>query len=352
METESTSFTAPSTLLEELIERSRLSPLQVTGVVDLVLVLFLISVAYLDGVMDSPFKVSFWRVGLLWPAIIAYVLLTASPSRRLRDGAIEAFRPLVPLDDDDFQRLLSAASVFKRRREWLALGVGAACALALSGPILEWASVGRSGWLPALYALPAAGLMCSVMGLGIYSSIAGTRLLTELSRHSLNVSIFDLASLEPIARWSLGGTLSYIGGITLSLLLLPRFSLQRIEIVVTIYTPLIVTSVLAFFLNMRSIHGNMVEAKRRELAVVRDSLMALSQTLKERTAKGQVQDTQALLSAIKAWTDHEEWVRDLPEWPYTAAIKRNLALSMLLPGVVGIIREVLSRLLNGLLPLP
>jgi hypothetical protein len=194
--------------------------------------------------------------------------------------------------------------------------------------------------------------MCGVIGLAIYTSISGTKLLTELSRCSLNVSIFDLASLEPIARWSLGGTLSSIGGITLSLLLVPRFSLQRIDIVITIYIPIIVTSVLAFFLNMRSIHGNMVEAKRRELMMVRGNLMSLSQMLKERTAEGQIGDTQALLGAIKAWTAHEKWVRELPEWPYNAAIKRNLVLSLLLPGVVGIIREAVAALLKRVLPVP
>jgi hypothetical protein len=67
----------------------------------------------------------------------------------------------VPLDDDDFQRLLSEASIFRRRREWLALGIGTACALPLSGAILDWASVGRSGWLLAL-SLPLPGVVGSI----------------------------------------------------------------------------------------------------------------------------------------------------------------------------------------------
>jgi len=194
--------------------------------------------------------------------------------------------------------------------------------------------------------------MCGLIGLSIYSSMAGTKLFTELSRYPLNVSVYDLASLEPIARWSLGETLAYIIGITLSLLFLPREAFLEIEVIITIYTPLTLTAVVAFFLNMRSVHGDMVESKMRELTVVRGNLMALSQTLKERTAQGQIEDTQELLSCIKAWTAHEKWVRELPEWPYTAAIKRNLVLSLLLPGAVGIIREAFSGLLRRLLPLP
>jgi hypothetical protein len=146
--------------------------------------------------------------------------------------------------------------------------------------------------------------------------------------------------------------LFYIGGITLSLLFTPQQAFQEIGLIIFIYTPLTLTAVLVFFLNMNSIHGDMVEAKKRELKKVRGRLLALSQTLDEQTAEGQVEDTQELLGAIKAWTAHEEWVRGLPEWPYTNAIKRNLMLSLLLPGVVGIIREALSGFLKGLLPLP
>ena len=102
---------------------------------------------------------------------------------------------------------------------------------------------------------------------------------------------------------------------------------------------------------MRSVHGDMVESKMRELEMVRGNLMRLSQALKERTAQGEIEDTRELLDSIKAWTAHEEWVRKLPEWPYTGAIKRNLALSLFLPVVVGIIREALSGFLRRLLPL-
>jgi hypothetical protein len=352
METESTTITAPSTLLEELVERTQLSPLQLTVVVELVLITFLVGTAYLDGVLAHPFNADFWRAGLIWPAIIAYALLTLPLSRRSRDGAIKAFRPLVPLDDDDFHLLLTEASMFNRRREWLALGIGVGSTLLLSRPILGWASMGRSGWLLALYGLPAAGLMCGLIGLSIYSSIAGTKLFTELSRYPLNVSVYDLASLEPIARWSLGNALAYISGVTLSLLLLPRQAFLEIEVIITIYTPLTLTAVVTFFLNMSSVHGDMVESKMRELEMVRGNLMRLSQALKERTAQGEIEDTRDLLDSIKAWTAHEEWVRKLPEWPYTGAIKRNLALSLFLPVVVGIIREALSGFLRRLWPLP
>jgi len=351
MATKSTSITTPSTLLEELVERSRLSPLQLTVAVEVVLIMFLVGAAHLDGVLTGPFDADFWRIGLLGPVVIAYALLTDPLSKRLRDGAIEAFRPLVPLDDNGFHRLLTEASLFNRRREWLSIGVGAGGILLVSGVTWIQASAEGVGWLLTLYMLLEMELMCGLIGLVIYSSLSGTKLLTEMSRYPLNVSVFDLGSLEPIARWSLGTALNYVGGITLSLLFVPQAALLRIEAIV-IYIPLTLTAVLTFFLNMRSIHGDMVDAKKQELMLVRENLLALSQTLKERTANGQMEDTPALLGTIKAWTAHEAWVRGLPEWPYTTTIKRNLVLSLFMPVAVGIIREALSGLLRRSLPLP
>ena len=351
MNREATAITTPATLLEKLVERSRLSWLQLAIIVELVLILILVGAVYLDGVPFYPLNIDFWRVSLVWPAIIAYALLTGPFSKRLRDGAIEAFRPLVPLEDDDFQRLLTEASLFNRRRECLAFGIGAGSILLVSIATPVRMSATGSGWSLTIYRLLGAGLMCGLLGLGIYASMSGTKLLTELSRYPLSVSVYDLSSLEPIARWSLGTTVTFIGGITLSMLFLPREALLQIEIIIVIYAPLTLTAVLGFFLNMASVHGDMVEAKKRELRKVRDNLMALSQALDERAAQGQLADAGTLLDSIKAWTAHEEWIRGLPEWPYTAAIKRNLALSLFLPVIVAFIREALAGLLKDSFPL-
>jgi hypothetical protein len=262
----------------------------------------------------------------------------------LRVGAIRAFRPLVPLDDDSFHRLVAEASLFNRRREWTALSIGAGAMLLIIGVSLGQEPMEGFAWVLALSALPAPILAGGLLGLVINASISDSKLFTELSRHPLNVSVFDLGSLEPIARWSLGTTLIFIGGITLANLFLPRAAFldtRALTFNLIINIPIALAAVVMFFHNMRTVHGDMVEAKQRELKMVRDNLLALSQALRERTAKGQIEDTQTLLSSIKTWTAHEEWVRGLPEWPYTTAIKRNLVLSLFLPGVVGILREAL-----------
>jgi MFS family permease len=108
----------PSTLLEELVERTRLSWLQVSMAVGLGFVLFLVGAAFLAGLLTAPFNADFWRAGLLYPAIVVYILLTLPVLKRLQESAIKDIRPLAWMDDDDFERLLAEAPMFNRRLEW------------------------------------------------------------------------------------------------------------------------------------------------------------------------------------------------------------------------------------------
>jgi hypothetical protein len=318
--------------------------------VGLVLILFLVGMAYLAGVLTAPFDASFWRAGLLYPAIIVYILLMLPVLKRLRDGAIKDFRPLARMDDDGFGHLLAKSPIFNRRLEWLALGIGMVAGLLLwrpwddSGLSRMWLPLGAgSEWL-VLYTLIAGGLWGGLLGWNIYSSLSGMRLFTGLQHHPLDINVFDLRPLEPIGRWSLSIALSFIGGSALSLLFVPQLT-PSVEALI-LYSILILTPVLVFFLNMLSTRQTIVAAKKRKLDMARDNLAAASQALEERAAKGQPEDTEALLGAIAAWATYEQQVKKVPEWPYTADIKRSLVLSTLLPLAVWMVREVLLDLVK------
>jgi hypothetical protein len=258
------------------------------------------------------------------------------------------------MDDDEFECLLTDAPMFNRRLEWLALGCGVAGGLLLwrpwddSGLSTIWLSSGaRSEWL-VLYMLIAGGLWGGLLGWLIYSSLSGMRLFTGLQHHPLEIRLFDLRPLEPIGRWSLGIALAYIGGSALSLLFVPQMTLN-IEAIV-LYGILILTPVLVFFLNMLSTRQTIAAAKRRHLDMVRDNLAAASVALEEPATRGQPERAAALLDSIADWVTYEERVEKVPEWPYTAEIRRNLFLSTLLPLVVWLVREIGLSLLGRLVP--
>jgi hypothetical protein len=333
----------PSTLLEELVERTGMSSLQVAVGVGLVLIVLAVGAAYVDGLLIELFDSILWRNVMLYPAIFVYNLLVLPILRRLRNVAIRSFRPLVATGDDDFHRLLAGASLFDRRREWLALSLSAVVGAMLSR---SWSS-----YYPpvlTLYFMGAGALGLGTTGWFIYSSLSGTRLFSQLQRYFVHVNVFDLKPLEPIGRWSLGIALFFIGGTTLSLLLIAQhvFILET----VVIYVPLVLVPVSVFFLNMWSTHRVIVEAKDRELARTRASLETVYEALNDRAAKGDMDDTSELLSSFSAWVTVETRVRAVPEWPYTHSILRSLVASALAPILVatvgGVLLELLLRLLS------
>lgn len=97
---------SPATLIEQWVERAGWSFTRTALALGLVLSLLLIGTAYLDGVLARPFGVDLWRRAIGHPAAVVYILLVVPHLRRLRDGAIEAFRTCCP---QVFQRALVLA---------------------------------------------------------------------------------------------------------------------------------------------------------------------------------------------------------------------------------------------------
>ncbi|MFQ5855362.1 MAG: hypothetical protein ACE5LU_06955, partial [Anaerolineae bacterium] len=299
------------TLIDEWIRWTGLPWTRAIVAVGLVLILLLLGAAYLDGVLIRPFDGYSWWDELDGPAIIVYILLVYRLLERFGLGAIEAFRPLVALDTDDFDRLLAGASVLDRRREWLAFGVGAAAGLLITRP---WNLPGLFFWM-TLYALLSRTLTFGLLGWVIYISLADSRRFAELHRQPLNIDIFDPTPLEPIARLSLGVSLAFIGGITLSVFLNPDPQELLSVPGLILYGTSILVAFLVFFLNMMSSHRVMAEAKEQELKLVRRNLAAMYNELKERAAKDQLQDMEALSDSITAWLSYQKVIEDAPEWP-------------------------------------
>jgi hypothetical protein len=184
------------------------------------------------------------------------------------------------------------------------------------------------------------------LGWFIYSTVSGTRLFREANTRPEGVNVFELAFLEPIGRWSLGVALSYIGGSTQSLIFLPRPA-RTVETVLMIGLFLL-APVLVFFLNMMSARRIVVRAKRQELMMVHDGLAAASEALKGEAAQGDPEEMSSLLGQFSAWVAVEQRVKQVPEWPYTAGIGRGLAVSLLLPVIVGVMQGLLAEAILGL----
>lgn len=313
-------------LVNEWVERTGLSWPRAVVALGMALVLLLVSIEYLThGVLLHPFDREFLE-HLEEPAVILYTALTYRFLERLGQDAIWAFRPILVDSNVDFDQLLARVSPLNRRREWVAVGIGVVAGLSLNQP-WNW---GPSYWWK-LWGVLVTVLVFGLIGGIIYRSLAESRLVSALHRQPLHIDIFNPLPLEPVARFSLGISLVYLGGVTMSVLFNPDpQELLSIKSLI-IYGSIIMAAVLIFFLTMVSTHRVMAEVKERELALVRRNLSKAYGEWKERNAKGQLQEMEALSYAITAGLAYEKRIEEAPEWPYTTDTLRNLAVSTLLP---------------------
>ena len=322
------------TMIDDLREQTRLSWPQAAITVGLVLILLLGGSVYLDGLRVSPYdgysRSDWWhevRDELNRPAIIVYILFAYSLVKPLRGGAVEAFRAVLSVDDDGFDRLVAETSLGNRRGEWLALGIGAAAGLLILRP---WNMPDPLFWTK-LNALLTVTLMYGLLGWIIYVSLGGSQVFAEMHRQPLNIDVFDPTPLEPIARLGLGISLAFIGGITLNVLFNPDpQDLLSIDGWL-FYGASILAAVLVFFLTMMSTHRLMADAKEQKLKLVRWHLADAFAQLQQRAAEAKLQDMEALSDSIAAWLAYETRIKKAPVWPYTSDTIRNLSVSTLLP---------------------
>jgi hypothetical protein len=98
--------------------------------------------------------------------------------------------------------------------------------------------------------------------------------------------------------------------------------------------------VLVFFLSTWSTHNALVTIKNRELSLAWHNLAAASRELKIRAEQNRAEGMQELSYAITAWAAQHKLVKETSTWPFDASIIRSLAISMLAPIIVFLIKLI------------
>ena len=328
-------------LVETLLRRSRLPRFWTIIIIAIGLLLLLVLAMSLDGKITNLSEWAFWQNygdGLF---LIVYILSASSFMWRLRIGAIQAFRPLLAMDDDGFDRLAAKASAPNRRWEWVSVLIGVGLATVLGQPWnLGWGP--GSLWL-SVYLVVTGALMNGLLFWLIYDTLIGTVRIARLSRQDLKFDILlDTELLVPIARWGLGISLAWVGGISLSLVFQTQDTLLRGQ-TITLYAILVGVTVLAFFLSMWSTHNTVASVKRRELALAKKQLSTASRELRERSIRGRLEGLEGLSATLTSWATYQRLVQDTPTWPFNMNIIRRLIMSIMVPVIV-----YLGKILSGM----
>ena len=233
-------------LVMELMMHTRLRWRWIVVVVAALLLLFLVLVAYLGGIFTKLSEWNLWRSFLDAPVLIIYILVVYPFVWRLWWRSAESLQALLPIDQDSSKRVIVEVPLPNRRWEWTSIIVGAIFWLFLWQP-WGWDNRWESGaiWL-SVYDVATQTILFGLLGWLIYSSFAGNVYLNRLIRQPLNLDIFNTEALTPIARSSLGFSIAFIGGISLSLVFQTQDDLLMWNNI-TVWAILVCFAVLFFF---------------------------------------------------------------------------------------------------------
>ena len=299
--------------------------------------------ASLDGTLASLLDWSVVGPTLFNIVFTAYIMAVYPFMLRSRERAVLAFKPLLSLDNAAFSKVAEDISKPSRLREWTAIFAGI---FVLGGVLFQpWTLDWASGyfWMNVYFVITTT-IGMSLMGWLSYDTLIGILRVSRLSRRDLKLDILDTETLAPVAAWSLGISLVFVGIITLAII---SDVAETAKIVVDYrtfigYGFLVSITLLIFFFSMWTAHRAMSEAKKSKLIPARKHLAEISRELVDREAKGQREGMIELSSTITAWTTYETRVKEAPTWPFDAGIIRKLLLSILTPGLVYLIK-ILSQ---------
>ncbi|MFC2030160.1 hypothetical protein ACFLWA_05465 [Chloroflexota bacterium] len=328
----------PSSLYARLVGRPR-SP-WITAAIGLVLLLAPVGAAFLDGELDAFLTRGYWQPALLPAAVILYILIVAPIMARLDDAVIEAFRSMVQIDGDAFDRLVREAYTLNPVGELAAMGIGSAFGLwvGLSG-IRE----GGPSWFSP-YLTFASMLMFGLLAWTIYAVLSGTRHISEIHRQPLSFDILDTRPFEPVGRQSLISALVFVGGIVIGMVFgLGQGGISAWQNWLLLFL-LFLVPVLVFFLNMRDSHRVLAAEKERVLDMVQAQIREACRRLSERIAAHE--SAGSVGAEVNALVAYEDRLRSARTWPYNTAMLRTPFVSVIIPGgaaLVGAVSDMLFR---------
>jgi len=313
-------------LFNRFITRPR--PLWLTIVISLLLLLVPFGAALADGLWAAFLSRGTWRPFLMAPVVIGYILIVSQWLAKSDSDLLKAFRPLVLIEDDAFDRLARNASHIHPAGEGIALLLGALIGLGFS---LPWLKSMNTFWF-RLYVPVSLCLMWGILAWVIYTSMVSTKLVKALHSQPLKVDILDTKPFEPMGRYSLVISLVFIGGIALGFI----FGLDVESILAwqswAVYLPLICVPLIVFFLNMRPTHRLLASEKKRQLQAVTKKIRLISQGMQSKLAREEaLGDTAMEFTALVAY---EARLRTASTWPYNTGMLRTLFFTLLLPLLV------------------
>jgi hypothetical protein len=329
-------MTPPPSLFDRVISRPRFrwGPL----IAALLILLTALAAAALDRRLPDLITSDRWRAVLLTPTLILYFVLISRVMARMEDRVIRAFRLLVPVDDERFDRLLAKSSHIRPRDEILVFSAGVILGLVIA----MLGSRQPVSWLGA-YWLTSSCLMYGLLAWTIYASLVSARLTTALLRQPLRIGPFDAPAFHAVGMQSLVLSLVFVGAMTLSLIFPASQPATLWNLGVWLpYLLLVAVVVAVFFLNMLPTHRVLARAKDEAQKRARQQIQRAGQEMLLRMEENR--EAGSLAAEISALAAYQQRLETARTWPYNTAMLRSLFFSVLVPVFTMLARMVFDRL--------
>jgi hypothetical protein len=317
----------------KLLQSQRIRYLSIL-ILAIILLSLLVGSALLDGITFAEMGWEFWRGGLQSPTIIIYIILVSPIVNNFWDQAVDTLLPLVKGNSGLKEKLMRDLTKNDHWHESGAVLLAIVAVLLLSQSWGGWPD-GWHGW----YRMVAQLTMIGLLGWLVYTGLRGARNMTRLTGSITELDIYNLELLSPVAKWSLGVSLAFIGGITISLIFVPYDSLRNV-MSISVYGVLVGTTILIFFMSLLSTHSIMLQVKRRELAIAQEQLATAFRKQRGLMIRHPEETDEKIFSEVNAWWIYVAYVRSIREWPYNASIIRTLLASLISPTIVYLIKVI------------
>ena len=312
-------------LMDQLTVDSRWPRLSFALIVATVLTGPLWVAAFANGRPDPAVAQGLWRLAVA-PVIIVFVLLVHPWLKQRWLLAIAALRPLTGRPE-----WVDQGFAISRLGEWTALALGAAFGVWISS---SWHVAPL--WL-VIYTVGTQMLMFGLLALSIHDGLRRTRYLKQVVGAGLTLDLFDRQLLTPLARFGQSVSLTFVGGICLSLLFQSYETLKSPHSLVT-YSILVVVALTLVVTSIWSIHTALVAAQARELATVRRHWQQARDDLRRALngsggSGGNVGTTEAAqrYDPLVVFGSYERQVLEASTWPFNPKIVKQLVASAAAP---------------------
>ena len=323
----------------ELLERAHLTNPWVAMILGPTMLGLQVLAVYLDGFGSVIGTLEFWQRNIEVPLLTTYMLIVYRFLDERGRRAVMSTRQIAAVDDETFNSLAGRLWARINRYQLLVM----ALSLVISAVLQEmwiWASPWLWNWLDGRINVLFEHML---LGSLIYLAIARNRLFARLYRFPIQIDLFDLGPVRPIAQWGLGIAAAVAGGVTVSVVLVSDPALLLDSTHLPLYTLALASAVILFFGSMSSAHRVLVQAKARELQIVHEGLAAAYKTFRESQSLAPAGVSGLEPESVQAWLAYERRIMDVPEWPYTANTLRGLYASVLLPILLTILQQLLIR---------